>query len=154
VIQFRYNYINTIIHVDLTTNGHAKCNTTVYFASVMASNNVKCQLRSPAGRPEDNLSELLLSLDDVLSALLNLVTNKATGPDGIPAKLLTETSHQIAPFLCWLFNQSLQSGFLTEECKLANVTPVFKKGDKSCVESHRPISLLCIIYPNCWSAVC
>ena len=64
-----------------------------YFASVSVSNDVKCQLQVPYGRPEHNLSELLLSPDDVLSALLNLDTNKATGPDGIPAKLLKETAH-------------------------------------------------------------
>ncbi len=76
----------------------------------MTSNVVKCQLQVPDGRPEHNLSELLLSPDDVLSARLNLDTNKATGPDGIPPKLLKETAHQIAQSLCFLFNLSLQSG--------------------------------------------
>jgi hypothetical protein len=58
----------------------------------------------------------LLSPDYVLSALLNLDTNKATGPDGIPPKLLKETAHQIAQSLCFLVNLSLQYGSLPEEC--------------------------------------
>ena len=69
----------------------------------------------------------------------------ATGLDGISRRLLRETAHQIAPSLSQLFNKSLSSGSLPDEWKLANITPVFKKGDQHYVENYRPVSLICCI---------
>ena len=80
-----------------------------------------------------------------MAVLTNLNNNKAHGPDGIPARLLTETSSQIAPSLCALFNKSLRCGVLPDDWKLANVVPVHKRGEKSYVENYRPISLLSLI---------
>ena len=68
--------------------------------------------------------------------------HKATGPDGIPNKILIETAQQIAPSLCLLFNLSLRRGSLPDEWKTSNIVPVFKKGKPSHVENYRPISLL------------
>ena len=119
----------------------------VYFSSVLNGNDNPIDSITPPSTTgcESTLSELNLCLDDVLIVLLNLDTNKATGPDGIPPRLLKETAHQIAPSLCSLFNRSLNSGSLPEDWKLANIIPVFKKGDKTHVENYRPISLLCIV---------
>ena len=77
--------------------------------------------------------------------LRNLDDNKAHAPDRVPAQLLTETAYQIAPLLCALFNKSLRCGNFSEDWKLANVVPVHKRGEKSYVENHRPISLLSLI---------
>ena len=59
--------------------------------------------------------------------------NKATGPDGISARTLKETADVVASPLCSIFNQSLW--FST-----ANVTPIYKKGDRSKPENYRRIS--------------
>jgi hypothetical protein len=56
------------------------------------------------------LSELNISPGDVLAVLFNLDTNKATGLDDIPPRILKETAHQIAPSLCLLYNQFLKYG--------------------------------------------
>ncbi len=74
-----------------------------------------------------------------------LDTSKATGPDGIPSRLLQACSLEIAPSICELFNHSLHTGHIPSEWKSANVTPVHKKERKEPAENYRPISLLPII---------
>ena len=82
---------------------------------------------------------------DVASCLRNLDASKASGPDGIPARLLKDCSSQIAPKLCCLFNLSLNSGWIPSDWKSADVTPIHKRESKESVENYRPISLLPII---------
>ena len=91
------------------------------------------------------MEDTVLTPDRVAVVLRNLDNNKAHGPDGIPARLLTETAYQIAPSLCDLFNKSLRTGVVPQDWKLANVVPVYKKEDKEHVENYRPISLLSLI---------
>ena len=91
------------------------------------------------------LEDTVLTPDHVAAVLRNLDNSKAHGPGGIPARLLTETAYQIAPSLCDLFNKSLRTGVVPQDWKLANVVPVYKKGDKEHVENYRPISLLSLI---------
>ena len=68
--------------------------------------------------------------ENALNKLLaNLKPNKASGPDNIPASLLKELSNE---------------GRVPKEWKLANVTPLFKKGDKSDPGNYRPVSLTSI----------
>ena len=70
---------------------------------------------------------------------------KATGPDGIPSRLLKETAWQIGPSLTQLFNKSLNLGKIPNEWKLSNIVPIHKKAKKEYMENYRPISILCII---------
>ena len=91
------------------------------------------------------LENFTLTNDEVITVLSNLNNNKAHGLDGIPARLFTETSSQIAPSLCALFNKSLHCGVHPDDWKLANVVPVHKRDEKSYVENYRPISLLPLI---------
>ena len=94
---------------------------------------------------DSQLQKIELSEHDVASCLRNLYASKASGPDGIPARLLKECSSQISPKLCCLFNLSLYSGRIPSEWKSADVTPIHKKETKESVENYRPISLLPII---------
>ena len=67
---------------------------------------------------------------------------KATGPDGIPASILHDNSAHLATSLAEIYNESLRLGVYPQKYKLANIFPVFKKGDRSQPEMYRPISLL------------
>ena len=73
-----------------------------------------------------------------------LKTGKAPGPDGIQDFVLKNLSKIIAPALCAIFKLSYQMGDVPEDWRLANVVPVYKKGDKADPENYRPISLTCI----------
>ena len=96
--------------------------------------------------PSDHaLCDVSFTTADILESLLTLDPNKATGPDGIPCRLLKETARQIAPSLTQLLNLSLSCGSLPDDWKLANIIPIHKKGEKQNVENYRPISLLSIV---------
>ena len=100
-----------------------------YFTSIISAHDNETDFTTPPLNATDEkiLSELVISPDDVLAALLNLDTNKATRPDGISPRLLRETAHQIAPSLGQLFNKSLSSGSLPNELKLATSHQCSKK---------------------------
>jgi hypothetical protein len=76
--------------------------------------------------------------------LTNLKVNKASGPDEIPARLLKELNNELSPIFTILFQASLNQGSVPKDWKLANVTPLFKKGDKSDPGNYRPVSLTSI----------
>ncbi|CAB4042235.1 Hypothetical predicted protein, partial [Paramuricea clavata] len=77
-----------------------------------------------------------------VDVIVNLDHYKAHSPDNSPACLLKESAVQIAPSLCSLFNKSLRIGVVPDNWKLANIVPVYKRGEKAEVENYRPISLL------------
>ena len=87
----------------------------------------------------------LSRVTQVLDALANLDASKATGPDEIPARILKETAHEIAPSLCQLFNKSLRLGSLPTDWKLANVVPVLRKDNIEHAENYSSILLLCLV---------
>jgi len=84
------------------------------------------------------------SVDGILQLLNSLDTNKAPGPDNIPARVLKLCAPEIAPVLAVLFTQSYNRGKLPIDWLLANITPVFKEGDRSNPANYQPISLTSI----------
>jgi hypothetical protein len=99
------------------------------------------------------LSDITVS-EEVAKHLYRLDPSNATGPDGIPGRILKECSAIIAPSLCSLFNHSLRSGTVPSEWKSANVTPVHKKEKKEPATNYRPISPLSIISKVLGRCVC
>ena len=63
------------------------------------------------------------------------------GPDGIPNILKKNCADEISQGLCTIFQQSLSTGTLQSDWRNANITPVFKKGDRHSAENYRPVSL-------------
>ena len=57
------------------------------------------------------LCDLTFTASQVLAVLSSLDVNNASGPDEIPARILKETAHKIAPSLCDLFNKNKPCGF-------------------------------------------
>ena len=69
---------------------------------------------------------------------------KATGVDGIPARILKEYAEELSYPLALLFNLSFGSSRVPSLWKKANVTPVFKSDAKDVVENYQSTSLLAI----------
>lgn len=104
--------------------------------------------------PVEQLSDITVSEEEVAHHLAHLDPTKATGPDGIPARVLRECSYAIAPSLCSLFNHSLHTGTVPSEWKSADVSPIHKKDKKELAINYRPISLLSIISKVLERCVC
>ena len=75
-------------------------------------------------------------------SLEKLDTKKSTGLDNLPSRKLKIAAGVLAPSLAFLFNQSISSGIIPTEWKLARVTPIFKKGKRQDVNNYRPISII------------
>ena len=73
-----------------------------------------------------------------------LKPDSAPGPDGISGQLLQGLADEISPALAAIFSKSLEDGELPEDWRLANVTPIFKKGSRTKPENYRPVSLTSI----------
>ena len=59
--------------------------------------------------------------------------------------MLRGVSKSVSKPLCILMNRSFEEGIFPDIWKIANVIPIFKKGDKSQPSNYRPVALLSCI---------
>ena len=76
-----------------------------------------------------------------LKLLSRLNPSKANGPDLLPTRVLKEAATEIAPYLSFIFQQSINTGEVPPDWKHANVVAIFKKGSRSEAANYRPVSL-------------
>ena len=69
---------------------------------------------------------------------------KATGPDGVPARLLKSAGTSIAPSLTSVFGHSAEACKPPDQWKIARVSAAFKKGREEDRTCYRPLSMLSI----------
>ena len=79
---------------------------------------------------------------EVKKKLIKLKTNKASGYDMIPAKLLRDGADHISRSLTPIINMSITSACFPDCLKLAEVSPAYKKSDRTDKKNYRPISVL------------
>ena len=72
---------------------------------------------------------------------MKLRPDKASEPDNLLPRFLLQIKEQIAYPLYLLFRKSPDEGSVPEDWKCANVSPVYKKGNRNKAENYRPISL-------------
>ena len=76
------------------------------------------------------MSEIVVTEEGVFKQLSTLQENKASGPDKIPLRILKAAAKPLSRCLTLLYNSSLKSGSLPHDWCTANITPIFKKGER------------------------
>ena len=95
--------------------------------------------------PNENSSTIFLQPTDkeeIANIISSLNSNKDSGPNSIPYRILFLLKNEISKQLSDLFNFSFRTGVFPSVLKTAEVVPVFKKDSKLDYSSYRPISLL------------
>ena len=80
--------------------------------------------------------------NEIINIIDSLSAKKATRSKDVETKFLKLSQVIIAPILSKLFNMCFKSGVFPNCLKVAEVVPIFKKGDQSKATNYRPISLL------------
>ena len=87
------------------------------------------------------LENVTITEELISKAIDRLNSSKSQGPDNIHPKLLKETLSLIKKPLQIIFKKSSSEGKIPKIWKSANVTAIFKIGEKSKAEKYHPISL-------------
>ena len=80
-----------------------------------------------------NLNSFLPNVitEDIIESVIgNLNPRKSVEPNAIPTRIHKEFKNVLKIPLAIIINISFQTGIFSEQCKIAHITPIFKKGDK------------------------
>ena len=116
-----------------------------YFSSVFSAEGdgpIPTLSRLPS---EETLSTTFFDESDIIEKIDKMKPTTSPGTDGITSTILKELKNIICKPLAIVFNKSLKEGYVPEDWRLANVTPIFKKGVKCKPENYRPISLTSLV---------
>ena len=78
----------------------------------------------------------------VTETVERLNKHKSPGPDGISNRVLSIAIENIKKPLTHIINLTMSKGVFPEQLKLAEVVPIYKKGESFLRTNYRPISLL------------
>ena len=78
---------------------------------------------------------------DIISAISDIKSDSACGPDGVPAVLLKNCADELCEPIKLIWSESFHTGIVPEFYKQSYVTPLYKKGDRARALNYRPVSL-------------
>ena len=127
------------------TNDKDKANELNDFFSSVFTKEENDEFPDFSTKTDSSISDIIVTENKVKLLLKQLNVSKSTGPDNFHPRFLKETADNISYPITILFNKSLSEGSLPSDWKLANVTCIFKSGDKTKSSNYRPISITSIL---------
>ena len=94
---------------------------------------------------DPNASSFFLSPTDITEVMRvgrSMKSSSSCGFDDISSVVIKYVLDTIAGPLTHVFNRSFLSGSVPLNLKVAKIIPIFKNGDKHCINNYRPISIL------------
>ena len=95
-----------------------------------------------------NMNSMFLELSDIQEIkkiIMGLKSSKAGGHDQIKPGLIKECCEYVSGPITHIINLSLKTAVVPQKLKIAKVSPIFKKDEKTDPGNYRPISLLSTI---------
>ena len=83
------------------------------------------EIPSKDSGPFAPMGEITVGPGGVFGLLNNLDIHKASGPNGLSARVLKECGSEISPMLALIYNESLAQDTVPDDWRQANVAPVF-----------------------------
>ena len=84
-----------------------------------------------------------MTRENILKAIKEIKIKNSEGHDRIPQRLIIDGIDLLITPLTRLFYNIYDRMEIPEQWKLAKITPVHKKGDKTNIHNYRPIANLC-----------
>lgn len=130
----------------IATNDEEKAEIwSTFFASVFTEEDISQIPSMPELSIDAPLENINITEEEVHTELKKLKVEKSPGPDAIHPKVLKESAEILNAPLTKIFRKSLQQGEIPCDWKLANITPIHKKGEKSNAKNYRPVSLTSVV---------
>ena len=118
----------------------------IHFATIgkKIGKNFKSHDSTPFSFPNSSTSFFFFPAtpEEIYLLIGDIKTKKAVRENDISNNLLKLSNTVISPFICTIFNSCIQRGKFPDALKIAEVVPVFIKGDSNLLTNYRPISIV------------
>ena len=86
-----------------------------------------------------------VSVPEVKRLLKQTDSKKSDRPDLIPACLIKDCTHELAPSITHLVNVILEASTIVNDSKIDRILAIYKSGEKNQLNNYRPITVLPVL---------